>query len=77
VTRADLFAFDTQTGAVTQLLTQRLAHVRGRAGPVTTDVKTSGRLEYACRLVIDRATRSLVMCEGRAHVIVRVRGVDI
>jgi hypothetical protein len=76
VTSPAIHAVDTRTGASTTLITM----VDGacfRAGPVTSDKRTTGRLEDVAGCVIDKATRSLVMCEYTANRIVRLRGVDV
>ncbi len=69
---------DARTGARTGLFNIPIGHVgHFRAGPVTSDPQTTGGFEDAMGCVIDKATRSLVMCDFGANRIIRLRGVDV
>ncbi len=68
---------DAITGACTELVSIEGDNRRSRAGPVTDDPATTGRFGHITDCIIDRATRSLVMCDFDANRIVRLRGVDL
>jgi hypothetical protein len=66
---------DTRTGAT--IGPPALPIDQFRTGPVTSDPQTTGGFVRALGCVIDKATRSLVMCEFSTHQIFRLRGVDV
>jgi hypothetical protein len=70
---------DTRSGAVTALVLPAKDVVNAviRTGVVTSDPASSAGLGYAVGCVIDKLTRSLLLCETSANQIVRVRGVDV
>jgi hypothetical protein len=72
-----LYSFDTRTGACTTLVQHPRNGFDLKTGAVTTDPKTTAKLSCASGLVIDKATRALVMVDIMNNRIVRVRGVDV
>jgi hypothetical protein len=70
---------DLRTGVRTALVHGRYWVTKlmiGRATPPDLDTPCAALLT-ASGCVIDRATRSLVMCHSQSHQIIRLRGVDV
>jgi hypothetical protein len=73
VTIDGVHVLDTRTGDIAQLIVSGESVFR--AGPVTSDPRTTGRFAYATGCLLDEATGSLVVCDHDSHRIARLRGV--